>query len=268
MQETNYDSLDSEAGLTWRRVKMADGLDKLRAESVFSNIGNDSGWFIDNESLTEQANGEYRVVWEQTKERNTNEYITVQFIAGNGNQQETEVVLWRWLSESNADQVVADAKTHSADMTGAYPPAPANHKQSSAKKTPNNNGSYDVTRVTFIPNNSGTAIWPEIQDKPYSNYLVYASGFDKSSQLQKYTVRLLVTEYFNSVDEAWDNISVSPTNAYLQPFPSVRRIGDRKYSTTIYYRLTNGTPATIQALNGNEPYEVYNEKWVVPIWLN
>lgn len=278
MREVNYDPDAASAGLTWRQTKMADGLYKDRAENIRDNSSPDANWFLDDVQLIERDNGEYALIWDQTKERGTNEYIVTKIISNQGRQQEEEVVNWFWLTEANADLMVLSATNNETDTTGAYPASPASHRLRSVEKSPNENGSFNVERRTFIPNNTGSAVWPETSGRNYTNFYIHswrtASITANTGDIErvKFTVYADVHQYWSSLNSAWAVVNNDPETVYISP-PSIRRVGSGKYATKITYRLpvdfvvTNiSLPADAALGIGNNPWVITNEVWQFAPW--
>jgi len=75
----------------------------------------------------------------------------IQFSAANGNQSEQERILYPNLDSAQAQIVLDDAKTNTADMTGATPASPGGHVLKTIARISAGGGKYNVTRVTWEP---------------------------------------------------------------------------------------------------------------------
>jgi len=118
-------------------------------DRVFDERDDRTGWFV---VIFRKA--AYAAVWDSE----TATYQEAQFTDNNGNNEESQIILWESLNATEAQEAYDDAVANSADMTAATPAAPDGHKLNRVRKTNTGEGSYRVERVTFIPRGTrGTA---------------------------------------------------------------------------------------------------------------
>lgn len=161
----NYDPKNNTAGLRRKKIDGAKGIQTSKAEEVFGNEPAESGWAVDSITLEEMANGQSSIKKQQSKERATGDQFTRRWNAGHGNRPEMETIAWFDLTATDATTVYDNAKTNTADMTGATPASPANHLLLTVERIPQGNGLFDVARVSWIPQakTGTTTTWKEYQ---------------------------------------------------------------------------------------------------------
>jgi len=233
----NYDPRNDVAGLHRQKVDGGDGVPIAALAEIRDNQPAESGWFIDEVTARDAGNGSGGIRRRQTKARATTDQFTSKWIASNGRREETEVLMWMDLTAADATTIYNDAKTNTADMTGATPVAPANHKLLMCQRIPHGNNSFNVVRMTFIPRSTGGTAnddWDEYKD-------YYSVTFPKwrrvkiagvlTEQVRFFTYTFFVMQDTDRADSyKWANGDTPPHVAIRHPIESrIEFLGKGRY---------------------------------------
>jgi len=239
-KQTNEVSRTNPSGIQHTETKMVDGLDKVRAEATRNNVTADANKFLDNVQLQERENGEYGLLWGQTYARTTAQWVNTEFQAAYGNQKEMETVTWHFLTETNAQLILSDAKVNQAAMaSSSYRAAPASHYLLDIEKQPADNGSYTVRRRTWKAG-AATIVWPESNEQ-WSNNL-YEVKYDSIGTNLFFRVEYYyrLTKQHSSYDDAQDTIGTNRwANAYVKNYGESKflSIRERYFESTGWFPI-------------------------------
>lgn len=231
----NYSPKNDLPGLVRRQTLGADGLTSNAVTEIMGNIAAQSGWFVDNIAIAEKGNSEYGIRWDQTKARDTTQYVVTRFAAAYGNRPEVQQVTWYLLTSNDASLICADAYANRTNMTAAtYTPALAGHVLQDVTSRPGPNGSYEVERATWKPTTAYYA-WPESDSThviTHTNlYFQTVGGFLQVRSV----VTVQLTKQEPTHDEASDQIGVWTATAPYQTYKlqergtGVETIGHGRY---------------------------------------
>jgi len=166
-----YDPQNDKSGIRRSQLDSSDGIPIDDAAEVRDNQVADSGWAITDVRINDNRDGSASLQRRQTIKRGKTDEFTTGFTAASGSQPESETVIWHNITNADADLIVSDAKTNTADMTAAtYAAAPANHVFKGTNKSPvrgiDSAGEqiFDLVRRTWIPLNSGGGWWGGISN--------------------------------------------------------------------------------------------------------
>ena len=107
----------------------------------------------------------FRTTYYQTDPTNINSYIET-FVPNVGRQEETQTILWPNIAENAANAIYTDATSNYSNMASAtYAAAPTGHKLKYIRKPQGTEGVFNVERVTYKPQSTGTLQWPPGDDE-------------------------------------------------------------------------------------------------------
>ena len=157
-----------------RKLDGADGIPIASVEEIRDNETIDTNHAVDDIQLTEAQNGEGKLRKVQTRLLGATEQHKRQFIPANGRQEETEILFWRNITHATCKTIADNAESNSGAMASATPAAPASHKLKTYVKSPAQNGTFNLTRITFIPRGATTLRFVAGTQDPFK---IFCSSF-------------------------------------------------------------------------------------------
>lgn len=229
----NYDPQNDKAGVNRTKVDGADDVPNDAAYEIADNQVAESGWALTGVSVSENGDGGAAIRRAQVKKRATTDQFVTRFSSAQGNQPESQTVVWLNLSETDADTVYNDATSNQADMTAATPAAPASHVLRHVEK-PFETGvdsdgkqMFGVVRITWIPRSSN-GTFRGAQDGEIKPFKIYGISIKNNFQtVNPYIVieDRKVTDVYADARDFADDSDVNPVDQ--------RRLGGVKWDDSI-----------------------------------
>jgi len=180
----------TDAGQVYERRLTLDHVPAASLETLRSGISAEDGYALGVTTARETGNGAGSITSTQPKALAILDAECKRtYVSANGKGDEQEEIIWRNLTDFNADLIVADAKDDEDDMSGAtYEATASAHTLVYVKKIPHpNDPLFDVIRLTKITSGlaSVPTAWSAQTDKTqYKLQQIYdssvtTSGYEK-----------------------------------------------------------------------------------------
>lgn len=205
------------------KIDIATGIATSDAADYVSSETTETGFAMDQVGFSERAKGESVINKRSTKYNARTLYTERTFRPDLGKGAESQEMVWRNLTQSDAASIVADAKTNSAEMTvaayGNSTTSPGGkvrdgHILASISNIDNGNKAFDIRRITSKDSSDATVGWNDKDyyvDKSVVRWRRVRDGTDTVDQARRFQYRTYYLQT-DSVDKAskWSRGMIPP----------------------------------------------------------